>query len=254
MPPDDQVPPSHWPYRPPPYPPWSPFPARTGEDRWQPEPELPEPTAVPPAAAVPQAEPVPAPTAVPPPSPVPPATSPPVLKVGAPPNFPPVSQIEWTSHPRTMAMPEAEPATETLLGACLVYIAAIALIVAAFLPWLERRGIQVDGWHSGGDARFLFALGIVGMLVATAIIGAWDVRPARWLLFIGGIAVIGVSGADLWDAHHVSSDIVVAPHPGSGIWLALAAGFVLVASVWLLRPAKPSRSSPAHQEPRDEHR
>lgn len=212
-----------------------------------PEPELPEPTPVPAATAVPQAEQVPAPTTVPPPSPVPPATgSSPVVTVGAPPILPPVPQIEWTSHPRTKATPEAEPATETLLGACLVYVAAIALIIAAFLPWLERRGIQIDGWHSGGDARFLFALGIVGILVATAIVGAWDIRPARWLLFIGGVAAIAVSGTDLWDAHRVSADIVVAPHPGSGMWLALAAGVVLVASVWLLRPAEPANKAVTH--------
>jgi hypothetical protein len=170
------------------------------------------------------------------------------MHVGAPPRPVRLPPIEWSSPTRSEPATGSEPLTETLLGACLVYVAGIALVVAAFLPWVVSGSIEIDGWHATTDAHVLLGIGIGALVVGTALMGGIGARLARALLFAGAVAVAAISVADLVDAGRVSAGQLVSARPGAGPWLALSAAFVLLAAIWLVRPAvepAPSGHPPA---------
>ena len=173
-----------------------------------------------------------------PPAPPPPPPPPAPVQVGPPPRPVQLPPIEWSSPVRpARAAARPEPLTETLLGACLVYVAGIALVVAAFLPWVVSGKIEIDGWHATGDARFLLAVGIGALLVGTGVMGGIAGRGVRYLVFVASVVVGAVAVSDIVSAGRVRGGELVSTHAGAGPWLALSAGVVLLASIWLVRPA-----------------
>ncbi|HVX17149.1 MAG TPA: hypothetical protein VHA73_03870 [Acidimicrobiales bacterium] len=222
---DDQ--PRAWPHRPPPSPP----------HEHRPDAFIPEHPNAPPAAAPIWVGSAPDWTPPPPAEPLP--GPPPAI---APPPAPRVPEPAPTRprRPRPDPRPGGPSVSgSVLLGAVLVILAGVALVVAAFLPWVVGTGIEVDGWHATSDAKFLLGAGIVALAVGSLIVGSVPVRWPRVLIFVGAAATLALAASDIVDASHVANVQVPSPHAGSGPWLALVAGAVLLASLWFVR-ARPS--------------
>ncbi len=221
---------SSWPHEPPPSPPVEPSPADPTGPRagsyLEPRVEVGPPPSMPPPSAPPPLEPPPLPTG-------------PAQAAG---RGSPDQPVRWQAGQRRWPAGAASGSdasgSDALTGAALVMIAGVALVVGAFLPWIAGYGVKASGWETTNDARFLFAVGIAVMAAGAAMVGGVVNGALRFVVLVAGVASIAVGVADAVDARHATE--VVSPHPGAGVWLAIAAGALLLASLRLL----PARAKP----------
>lgn len=214
------APASSWPHRPPPAPP------------------LEQPWSAPPSHPAPPAE----------FRPPPPIEPPPPVWGGPPPEWDAASAHLPSGERRAWrdVEPWPDPTARTLVGAGLALVAGIALVVAVFLPWVVAGSATVDGWHAAGDARFLFAIGILSLFAGVALVAAVPVRWLRLAVLVAAVAVVAIAATDAVDAGRAATMGRATVRAGAGPWLALAAGVVLALSAGMLgrrgheRPARPT--------------
>ena len=125
-----------------------------------------------------------------------------------------------------------------------VLIASIGGAAATFLPWQIDDRVIYDGWHASGTASF-------GAFLAAALCGAyrpvWFVRVA---LFFLGMVALGAAAKTVGEVGSIQRMLsssfdaegrrqAALHRVGTGAWLAIAAGIVLVFSAFLWKRPRP---------------
>ena len=126
----------------------------------------------------------------------------------------------------------------------LILIAALAGLVAMFLPWITisaggifegagESGISVNGMHGSGILVFLSFLGTV----ALALMGEQTkaLEKTNWLLAMAAGAVALLFGIILVSGSQTGSSEFVKSSIGIGAWIALVAAAGILASAWRLK-------------------
>lgn len=130
-----------------------------------------------------------------------------------------------------------------------VLVASLGGVAATFLPWQIANGVVYDGWHASGALSF-------GACLVAALCGAykplWFVRIALFVLgmmaLVAAAKTVGEIGsiqrvlAMSFDAEaRKSADLY---RVGTGAWLVIAAGIVLVFSAFLWKRPRPGVAAP----------
>lgn len=122
-----------------------------------------------------------------------------------------------------------------------VLAGAIATAVGAFLPWIKATTVftTIDKTGVEGDGIATLAVAVIVGLVAM-------VKPgSRTWPFFGAIGIIGIGLGNLQDALERVGDIngstdLAHASVGSGLWLTLAGGAVILFGCWRARTAAAS--------------
>ncbi len=130
-----------------------------------------------------------------------------------------------------------------------VLIAAIGGALATFLPWQIADRVVYDGWHASGAVSF-------GACLVAAACGSykpvWFVKVALFLLGMVALAAAAKTVGEIGSIQRLMSSSFDAEtrreaalyRVGTGAWLVIAAGIVLVFSAFLWKRPKPGGPPP----------
>jgi amino acid transporter len=140
----------------------------------------------------------------------------------------------------------------------LIFIAAVAGIVAMFLPWITisaggifegtgESGISENGMHGTGVIVFLSFLGALALSLMGDQTKGLDKTNWQIALGVGAAAllfgIIVVAGSQTGSVGFVKSSI------GLGAWIALLAAAGVLASAWVFRNPGFTLKAPKFQPP-----
>lgn len=131
-----------------------------------------------------------------------------------------------------------------------VFVAGVALIVAAFVPWLSAGGTDVNGWHLTGDARVLFVVGIIAIGLGSLILAGYA-NTAMAVVLAAGAAICGAYAvSDMVDitAGNVHDVVHGRVHVGPGPWLVVAAAILLIVGATLAATSRQRTPSTHHPD------
>jgi len=132
--------------------------------------------------------------------------------------------------------PAPRKGRSNVVGALLALAGAVALVAGVFLPWIRTRLEVLSGWDAFIDAKT-----VLGLAVATAVVGVLLLAGVRHLvlrllLIVLGVAAVTIAVVDILSVMNDPPEDLNAAI-GAGLVVVPIAGVLIVVSGLIARHA-----------------